>query len=93
MVPMPPGEAPIIPVGLRAKEFEPHGRDPRSMALQDAGNRGVYSGDTTRMPSEALIASLRARPSGGKIGVVVVAVQGKVLDGDLGKLKLRRSPP
>src|SRR4051794_4100396 len=66
-VPMPPGEAPMIPVGLRAKELVPHGREPQSMAFLSApGMDRLYSGETNRMPSDAATASLRARPSGGK---------------------------
>ncbi|GAP59421.1 hypothetical protein AHiyo1_27190 [Arthrobacter sp. Hiyo1] len=65
-VPMLPGDVPMIPVGLRAKELVPHGRDPQSMAFFKApGTERLYSGETNRMPSDAAIASLRARPAGG----------------------------
>ncbi|MGY3319103.1 hypothetical protein ACVWYS_003804 [Arthrobacter sp. TE12231] len=56
-VPMPPGEAPMIPVGLREKELVPEGRDPQSMAFLSApGMDRLYSGETNRMPSDAAIA-------------------------------------
>jgi hypothetical protein len=35
-VPILPGDAPMMPVGLRAKELVPHGRDPQSMAFFSA---------------------------------------------------------
>src|SRR3954468_3721695 len=63
---MPPGEAPMIPVGVRAKELVPQGLDPQSMAFLSApGMDRLYSGETNKMPSEAATASLRACPSGG----------------------------
>ena len=32
-VPILPGEVPMIPVGLRANEFDPQGREPQSIAF------------------------------------------------------------
>ena len=52
----------MMPVGLRAKEFVPQGRDPQSIAFFRApGMDRLYSGETNRMPSEASIPSFRAR--------------------------------
>ena len=57
----------MIPVGLRAKELLPQGREPQSMAFfEGPGMERLYSGDTKRIPSEPAMASFRARPSGGK---------------------------
>jgi hypothetical protein len=65
-VPTPPGEAPMIPVGLRAKELVPQGLEPQSMAFFRApGTDRLNSGETNRMPSEPSTAVLSARPSGG----------------------------
>jgi len=50
-VPMLPGEAPMMPVGLRANELAPQGREPQSMAFFSApGMDRLYSGDTKRIP-------------------------------------------
>src|SRR5215207_3628615 len=66
-VPMLPGDAPMIPVGFRAKELVPQGREPQSMAfLSGPGMERLYSGEMKRIPSEASMASLRARAAGGK---------------------------
>ena len=52
-VPMPPGEAPMMPVGLRAKELVPQGREPQPMAFFRApGTDRLYSGEKKRIPSE-----------------------------------------
>ena len=66
-VPIPPGEAPMIPVGLRAKELLPHGREPQSIAFFSApGMDQLYSGDTMRIPPEPSIAALSSLPAAGK---------------------------
>jgi hypothetical protein len=55
-----------MPVGLRAKELVPQGREPQSMAFFSApGMERLYSGETNRRPSAASIASFSARPSAG----------------------------
>lgn len=42
----------MIPVGLRAKEFVPQGREPQSMAFFRApGMERLYSGEMNRIPS------------------------------------------
>ena len=90
-VPMLPGEAPMIPVGLRANELVPQGREPQSMAFFSApGMDRLYSGETKRMPSEAFDGLFERTACGREVGVVVVAVQREVLDGDLGEFKVPR---
>ncbi|VTR76666.1 hypothetical protein CHMI_01428 [Cellulomonas hominis] len=65
-VPIFPMDAPMMPVGFRANEFVPQGRDPQSIAFFSApGIDRLYSGDTNRMPSADSTASFRARASGG----------------------------
>jgi len=65
-VPIFPGDAPMMPVGLRAKELVPQGREPQSIAFLSApGIERLYSGEMNRMPSLASIAAFSARPSGG----------------------------
>ncbi|PRY68589.1 hypothetical protein B0I08_104292 [Glaciihabitans tibetensis] len=65
-VPIAPGDAPMMPLGLRAKELVPQGLDPQPIAFLSApGIALLYTGEMKRMPSDAAIASLRATPSGG----------------------------
>lgn len=65
-VPMLPMDAPTMPVGLRANELAPHGREPQSIAFFSApGIDRLYSGETNRMPSDASIACFSARAWGG----------------------------
>ena len=84
-VPIPPGDAPMMPVGLRANEFFPHGRDAQSMAFFSApGIDRLYSGETISRPSDASMSSLR------DVGVVIRAVQREILERDLGELEALR---
>ena len=65
-VPIEPGEVPITPDGLRAKEFCPQGRLAQSMAFYNApGIERLYSGVTNRTASTSAIACLNARATGG----------------------------
>ncbi len=60
-VPIAPVEAPMMPVGLRANELCPQGREPQSMAFFNApGMERLHSGDTSSSPSAPSIALLNA---------------------------------
>ena len=80
----------MMPVGLRANELVPQGREPQSMAFFSApGIERLYSGETKRMPSEPRWRS-SAPGLRREVGVVVLAVQRQVPDGDLGELQVVR---
>src|SRR5690606_2328833 len=60
-VPIEPVEAPMMPLGLRAKEFCPYGREPQSIAFFSApGIDLLYSGEMNSRPSDASTALLNA---------------------------------
>ena len=53
-VPIAPGDAPMMPVGLRAKELCPQGREPQSIAFFiGAGIDRLYSGEMSSNPSDS----------------------------------------
>src|SRR5690606_26600293 len=65
-VPIFPGDVPMTADGFWVKAFFPYGRLAQSMAFLSApGMDRLYSGVTKSMASERLIASLKARASGG----------------------------
>jgi hypothetical protein len=76
VVPIFPGEVPIIADGLRANEFSPQGRLAQSIAFFNTpGIERLYSGVTKRTASTAAIASFNARAVRRVVRVVVVRVQ------------------
>ena len=65
-VPIFPGDAPMMPVGLRAKELVPQGREPQSIAFLSApGIERLYSGGHEEHPVDRRDRLLNARATGG----------------------------
>src|SRR5690606_41854532 len=65
-VPMEPGDVPITPEGILAKELVPQGRLAQSSAFfRPPGTERLYSGVTIRIASESSMAFLNFLPASG----------------------------
>jgi hypothetical protein len=90
-VPMLPGEAPMMPAGFRANELAPPGaRAPVDGVLQRSGNGPVVLRGHEEDPVGGLDGFLQCPAFGRELGIVVVAVQRQIPDGDLGEFQILR---
>ena len=86
-----PGDAPMMPVGLRANELVPQGREtPVDGVLEGARDGAVVFGGHKEDAVSGLDGFLEGAAFRWEVSVIVVAVQREVLDGNLGEFQLLR---